>query len=319
MSSDFEVKGNVNRPIEERIKKCRQADGKSITDLAELFGVSRPVLSKVLSGVQPGRDELLKKMEEYAESVEEQHPDLYKEDKHLIFDKAFIQTKDANNVIGVCAAARDTSGLGVIVGKSGFGKTHALRYFAHMPRVAYVECDAVMTARDLLTCIEEELGITKNVSPNIWPRLRNLQRFFSVNLGWLLIIDEADKLITSNSDKKLEVMRSLFDQSTLGVVIAGEPKLKSTIENYSDRFANRVDYFYKMEGIKEEEIRNELNDMDIDDKAMELIVARATNKKNGCFRLFDRTMDNVERLMRLKGETRITVELINEASSLMML
>ena len=319
MSSKFEVKGQVNRPIEDRIKKCRQADEKSITELAEIIGVSRPVLSKVLSGAQPATREVLQKLEEYAEEIEEKYPDLYKEDKHTLFDKTFIQTRDANNVIGVCSAAKETSGLGVIVGKSGFGKTYSLKYYANMPRVAYIECDALMSGKDLLTCIEEEVGMAKSVSPNVWPRLRNLQKFFAINIGWLLIIDEADKLISSNSDKKLEIMRALFDQSTLGVVISGEPKLKSTIENYSDRFANRVDYYYKLAGISEAEIKETLKDMDIESAALELIVARATNKKNGCFRLFDRTMDNLERLMRLKGETKITLELIQEASSLMML
>lgn len=319
MSSKFEVKGEVNRPIEDRIKKCRQADDKSITELAEIIGVSRPVLSKILSGAQPASAEALEKLEQYAEEIEEQYPDLYAEDKHTLFNKTFIQTRDANNVIGVCAAAKETSGLGVIVGKSGFGKTYALKYYANMTRVAYIECDALMSAKDLLTCIEEEVGLGKSSSPNVWPRLRGLQKFFAVNIGWLLIIDEADKLISSNSDKKLEIMRALFDQSTLGVVIAGEPKLKSTIENYSDRFANRVDYYYKLGGITEAEIRETLKDMDIEPMALDLIVERATNKKNGCFRLFDRTMDNLERLMRLKGETKVNLELIQEASSLMML
>lgn len=320
MSSKFEVKGEVNRPIEDRIKKCRQADDeKSITELAEIVGVSRPVLSKVLSGAQPPTSEVLKKLEEYAEAVEAKFPDLYKDDKHMAFGRTFIQTRDANSVIGVCSAAKETSGLGVVVGKSGFGKTHALKYYSSMPRVAYIECDSVMATRDLLTSIEEELGITKSSSPNVWPRLRNLQKFFSVNLGWLLIIDEADKLISSNSDKKLEIMRALFDQSTLGVVIAGEPKLKSTIENYSDRFANRVDYFYKLNGITATEIREALKGLEIEPAALEMIIERATNKKNGCFRLFDRTLDNIQRLMRYKGETVITVDIIQEASGLMML
>lgn len=319
MSSKFEIKGEVIRPLEDRVKKCREADGKNITELAEMIGVSRPVLSKILSGTQTGTDEVIEKLRAYADRIEEENPDLYKEERHFLINKTFVQTRDANNVIGVCSAAKETGGLGVIVGKSGFGKTYALKYYATMPRIAYIECDALMGAKDLLSNIEEEVGMAKSNSGNIWPRLRNLQRFFSINLGWLLIIDEADKLISSNSDKKLEILRALFDQSTLGVVIAGEEKLKLTIENYSDRFANRVDYFYKLEGISDAEIRETLKSMEVEPAALNLIIARATNKKNGCFRLFDRTMDNLERLMKHKDEKKVTVELIKEASSLMML
>lgn len=320
MSGKFETAGEIIRPLEDRIKKCRQADdGRSIASLAEIVGVSRPVLSKILSGAQPGSQEVIKKLESYAQGVEAENPELYKDDKKGLLAKTFVQTKDANNVIGVCALTKDTGGLGVVVGKSGFGKTYALRYYAAMARVAYVECDALMSAKDFLTCIEEEVGIAKNNTQNVWPRLRNLQKYFSVNLGWLLIIDEADKLISSVSDKKLEILRALFDQSTLGVVIAGEPKLKSTIENYSDRFANRVDYYYKLEGISPQEIKEILKDLDIEAAALEHIIDRATNKKNGCYRLFDRTMSNIEKLMEHEEEESITLEIIQEASNLMML
>lgn len=319
MNGQFETAENIVRPLEDRVKKCRQVDNKSITELADLVGVSRPVLSKILSGVQQGNQEVISKLEDYVEGIENANPNLYKDEKKGLINRDFIQTRDANNVIGVCSLTKDTSGLGMVVGKSGYGKTYALRYYAAMPRVAYVECDALMGAKDFLTCVEEEVGISKNSTQNVWPRLRNLQKYFSVNIGWLLIVDEADKLISSMSDKKLEILRALFDQSTLGIVLAGEPKLKSTIENYSERTANRFDYFYKLEGISEAEVKGVIEDLNIEDNAIAQIVDRATNKRNGCFRLFDRTMNNIERLMLHRGEETITADIIQEASSLMML
>ncbi|ENZ04829.1 hypothetical protein HMPREF1090_05854, partial [[Clostridium] clostridioforme 90A8] len=38
-----------------------------------------------------------------------------------------------------------------------------------------------------------------------------------------------------------------------------------------------------------------------------------------CFRLFDRTMNNVIRLMREREQTTITETIINEASAMMLL
>ena len=47
--------------------------------------------------------------------------------------------------------------------------------------------------------------------------------------------------------------------------------------------------------------------------------ARACNMQTGCFRLLDRTLSNVSRILEERGETVVTVKIIEQASSLMML
>lgn len=319
MSSEFETTTEIIRPLDERVKKCRHADSKSIQDLADILKCSRPVLSKILSGKNEGSTAIMRRLEEYCERVESENPNLYLQEEPKFIKRGFTQTKDATNVIGVCSATQETGGLGVVVGKSGFGKTHALKYYSTMPRVAYVECDAVMSVRDFLSCVEDALGIPALSSPKIWPRLQSIQAYFKVNTGWLLIVDEADKLISAQADRKIEVLRALFDQSSIGIVVAGEPKLKSLLENYSERFANRVDFYTNLSGLSTDEVKEILDNCKIEDEAMEEIIARATNKKNGCFRLFDRTMDNIGRLLKRKDEEVITLEIIREASGLMMM
>ena len=63
--------------------------------------------------------------------------------------------------IGVCQACQEYMGLGIIVGKSGQGKTHALKKYAELPRVAYIECDDTMACRDLVEAIENGIGLPK--------------------------------------------------------------------------------------------------------------------------------------------------------------
>ena len=41
--------------------------------------------------------------------------------------------------------------------------------------------------------------------------------------------------------------------------------------------------------------------------------------QTGCFRLLDRTLSNVNRILSERGESIVTVKIIEEASSLMML
>lgn len=49
------------------------------------------------------------------------------------------------------------------------------------------------------------------------------------------------------------------------------------------------------------------------------LISRATNNNNGCFRLLDRTLNNVLRVLRERGETKVTLKIVSEASSMMML
>ena len=46
---------------------------------------------------------------------------------------------------------------------------------------------------------------------------------------------------------------------------------------------------------------------------------RACNMRTGCFRLLDRTLSNVGRILAERGEDTVTVKIIEQASSMMML
>lgn len=46
----------------------------------------------------------------------------------------FFESRDFINTIGVCQACQENIGLGIIVGKSGQGKTHALKKYAKLQR-----------------------------------------------------------------------------------------------------------------------------------------------------------------------------------------
>lgn len=75
----------------------------------------------------------------------------------------FFESRDFVQTIGVCQACQEYMGLGIIVGKSGQGKTHALKKYAELPRVAYIECDDTMACRDLVEAIENGIGLPKAV------------------------------------------------------------------------------------------------------------------------------------------------------------
>ena len=284
---------------------------------------SRAALSQYLNGKYASDPtELEKKVREFLEASGGmeggQTPEGGKAD--ILKKKAeFFESRDFVQAIGVCQACQEYMGLGIIVGKSGQGKTHALKKYAGLPRVAYIECDDTMACRDLVEAIEDGIGLPRGYGGTVWKRVSRIREFFNTNEGFLLIIDEADKLISKYTQKKMEILRGIFDQSDVGIVIAGEPRLEAELKGNLARFANRVDFYYKLKGLSKDEVADYLEGYEVEDAAMGEMVSRATNTQGGCFRLLDRTLNNVLRILKQKGETRITMKIVGEASGMMML
>lgn len=230
-----------------------------------------------------------------------------------------FESADYLGVMSVCQSCQEDMGLGIIIGKSGYGKTYALKQYAKLPRVAYMECDDTMSCRDLVEAVEQQLGMPKASGGTIWKRVNRIREFLNVNTGYLIIVDEADKLINKYTTAKMEILRGIFDQSDVGIVIAGEPKLEIDIKTSLARFANRVDFFYKLHGLTKQELGRYLDGWTITDDAAAELACRAFDARNGCFRLLDRTLNNVLRILRGRGEAKVTLDIVNEASGMMML
>lgn len=230
----------------------------------------------------------------------------------------FLESRDAVGVIGVCNLCQRDSAIGIVPGRSGFGKTYALRKYAKLNKVAYISCDESMNQKDVLQSVEEVVGIPKSYG-TIHERTKNIAAFFKANQGYLLIVDEADKLITKDSQKRIELFRNIREKAAVGIVLAGEPTLESALKSYDPRLANRSLYFYKLNGLSEAEIQKYFAGYEIDDRAMDELMNRAMNKRNGCFRLLDNTVNNIHRILKENGENRVTKKILDEASNMMML
>lgn len=278
---------------------------------------TRSTISKYLSGKYDSNPEGIESvLWEFVHSVEGDEKNSV---TGLRSKTEYFESADFVNTLGICRSCQEDMALGIVVAKSGYGKTHSLKKYAKMPRVAYIECDDTMACRDLVEAIEKEIGMPQGAGGTIWSRVNRIRDFFNTNEGYLLIIDEADKLINKYTQKKMEIIRGIYDQSDVGIVIAGEPRLEAEIKSNLVRFANRMDFYYKLKGLTEQEVRDYLEGYEIDEQAMNEFMLRARNNQTGCFRLLDRTLTNVLRLMKETGEKRITLKVMREASGMMML
>lgn len=318
----YKTEKTLAEQLNERLAEMKMTKAEAALQM----NYSRAAISKYLSGKYASDStELEKKIIEFLEAtggVSGTGMEAGKETgyKAAGFKKMeFFESRDFVQTIGVCQACQEYMGLGIIVGKSGQGKTHALKKYAELPRVAYIECDDTMACRDLVEAIENGIGLPRGYGGTIWSRVNRIRDFFNTNEGFLLIIDEADKLINKYTQKKMEILRGIFDQSDVGIVIAGEPRLETELKGNLVRFANRMDFYYKLKGLSRQEVADYLEGFGIDDAAMGEMVSRATNAQSGCFRLLDRTLNNIIRILKQKGEERITMKIVSEASSMMML
>lgn len=278
---------------------------------------TRSTISKYLSGKYDSNPEGIEAvLWEFVHSVEGDEKNSV---TGLRSKTEYFESADFVNTLGICRSCQEDMALGIVVAKSGYGKTHSLKKYAKMPRVAYIECDDTMACRDLVEAIEKEIGMPQGAGGTIWSRVNRIRDFFNTNEGYLLIIDEADKLINKYTQKKMEIIRGIYDQADVGIVIAGEPRLEAEIKSNLVRFANRMDFYYKLKGLTEQEVREYLEGYEIDEQAMNEFMLRARNNQTGCFRLLDRTLTNVLRLMKETGEKRITLKVMREASGMMML
>jgi DNA transposition AAA+ family ATPase len=310
------------KTLADKVNEFIRKNNTTITELALAISYSRTTVSRYLAGkYDSDAGELEVKLRAYLNAMTGEDAPVLTAPSNVVSitkKKGFFESRDAQNIIGVCSSCQEYIGLGIVTGRSGFGKTYALKYYAKMPRVAYIECDDTMGSRDLVEAIEKSLGIPATYG-TVWKRVNGIREFLNVNRGYLLIIDEADKLISKYTQKKMEILRAIFDQSDVGMVIAGEPKLEAQIKSYLTRFANRVDFYANLKGLTFKEVEKYLEGYLIDEDALAELKARANNTQTGCFRLLDRTLNNVLRIINEQNSMVITLAIIKQASNMMML
>lgn len=281
-------------PLAQRVNNYIQTQHSSIAAVAKDIGYSRTTVSRYLTGKYDSNpNDLESKLTDFltrqtGEAVDLTTP-LAKSEGKTWQTPVFFESRDAKAVLGVCQSCQEYIGLGIVVARSGYGKTYALRQYAKLSRVAYIECDDTMSSRDLVEAIERSIGLPNGYG-TIWRRVNGIREFFNTNKGYLLIIDEADKLVSKYTQKKMEILRAVFDQSDVGLVIAGEPKLEAQIKTYLVRMANRVDFYASLRGLSPSEVEGYLTDFQIEPEALVELKARACNMQTGCFRLLDRTL-----------------------------
>lgn len=173
-----------SKPLAEQINDYLAASKTSIATLAsEIPGYSRPTISRYLSGKYEGDITSIEALlADWLARRTGAEVDIPERPGKSGMKPVFYESRDAVKVLGVCQSCQEYIGLGIVVARSGYGKTYSLRQYAKLPRVAYIECDDTMSSRDLVEAVEKALGIPSGYG-TIWRRVNGIRDFFNTNRG----------------------------------------------------------------------------------------------------------------------------------------
>jgi DNA transposition AAA+ family ATPase len=207
-------------------------------------------------------------------------------------------TRNPREIAGVCELALKNAKLVVVVGHPGVGKTDTLkRWVARNPGAVMVRANGSMSAAGLCIRIGEALGLElKNgmsldfMLDSIVKDLRRTQR--------LLIVDEADYLATRSSLRKVELLRTIYDESGAGMVLAGMPRLLDALtagmsmrENLAQLYS-RVAVMRRLHGFAEAEVRAFCRRYEVSDDAFQLLCKFTNHEERGGLRRLSNLLAN---------------------------
>ncbi|MCI2953384.1 AAA family ATPase [Staphylococcus capitis] len=132
----------------------------------------------------------------------------------------------------------------------------------------------------------------------------------------LIIIDEVDRL----NYKTLEIIRDIYDQLDIGVVLIGMPGIEKRLSRYPQLYS-RIGFSHQFEKLSNDELKHVLeyrwNELslplsyeDFEDYESINTVIKITN---GNFRLVQRLFSQIIRIMEINELNKINVEVIETA------
>ena len=291
--------------------------GIKVKTIAEEIGCTHGAVSSYLSGKGSLSQAKLQEMKFRLEAKKQEQEEKAAKKDAGRRDVGIIQTEDFRRVLGLCEMCLNDGSIGLVVGLPGSGKTVALQEFCKLKqgRAVYIKGDGAMAAKELLIEIGEGLGLGYLEGSKYRMLKQIVTRLKSDPV--LIIVDEADYLASKESVKKLEVLRSIWDEAKTGIVLCGHLRLVGYMvkgpggkENLAQLYS-RIRRACRMNGITCEEAQDALAGYDIEAAAREYLVKTAMSKVYGGLRRFAGLLKNALELCE-EGEA-VTLEIVKEA------
>lgn len=222
--------------------------GASQSEVARKLGLSAAVMSGFLKGTYRGNVLLVAQKIVQLLDQEQIRSEAPKK-------PGFVETSVVKQVQFCCSYAHMHQDIAVVYGDAGLGKTMALKNYAENNQgVVYMAANPTMSSQrglleELMDALgKDDLAVSRRMRKTIVRALKGT--------NWLLVVDEAQHL----SEKALETLRSIYDETGIGLVIAGNRHVYQKI--FGHREATFAQFFSRV-GVKRE-IKNTIPRSDVD-------------------------------------------------------
>lgn len=262
----------------------------------------------------------------------------------------FITTKEHRRFVEFAQAVKKQRTIGLCVGPAGVGKTLSARRYtrwdtlhpfirdwgprSEADKQVYALAARTRTAfytpavlaspkatQDELTHDVNRLGIC--ISQHLARDNPNLDHHGEyTDLVDMVIIDEAERL----SAITLEVLRDQHDRTQRAVILIGMPGLDKRFSRYPQLYS-RLGFAHQYRALTNEELLFVLSrhwkrlgqQLDLDDFTDAQAVAAVQRITRGNFRLLERLLPQIQRVLKINDLTTITNDVIEAAASTLII
>lgn len=219
---------NIDKIIIEELERFAEERNMSYTKIAKVMNIGVSTLSEYRKGTYTGdvagvREKVEDFLQRHQQKMRRIDFSADTEVRKKVFYAANIIKKyvASNAVEQIIESAK----IGLIFGRAGIGKTHALMEWVrqYKGQALLITAENGISAVGLIKKIAKELKLDYSGSADtIKERIKDAIRFTET----ILIIDEGEHLKASIID----IVRSIADQTGVGILIAGTEGLKSKKE-----------------------------------------------------------------------------------------
>lgn len=218
-----------------------------------------------------------------------------------------IPTRSYTEGLGMCKFAQENSGIAVITGKPGTGKTTIVNSLKELlPNPVCIEAWPMMRLGDLLHDIADGIGL--RLSGSQVQRVRQIERALKGS-DVTLVIDEAEMLRKWDNDK-LEVLRKIWDHTGISLILFGTPLLLNIVSRMNTTQLSRRMFNVQLRGTTAKEVRDALRDYHVEPDAAEELARIAADTDRGGMGTWAMLM---KLCLKFAGNGPITMGLVQEA------
>ncbi len=266
------------------------AMGLSNADVARISGKSTSTVSQVLAGKYRGRPEVL---DEILESVTAHN-------NGEALDTREWLTDGQNLIMSVLFLTYITQGFSVVVGPSGIGKTYTAKSFEakHRDDVRYLRCSDGMSMGDVIDSLLE-ITSTPTYGSNSHRLKRGIRALQDQGVK-MLIVDEADLLVTDGSKPKILKKISVFRETKeagIGVALVGLESFDDALRAVGETYVtSRIDLFRRATAPSQAEFVEYMMHMGINVNTDAANRAISLAPKNGSLRFIQKAVQISQQL-----------------------